>query len=441
MSVDVMDALGTPIEVHVRGPEILRILPRIFPELNEEWLADKGRQAFDGLKYQRLNTILKRLPDGRLKELTWSEGLQEAVTAIKRVQPEEIQARIGSFADVEAIVSLRDLMHRIGAEKIIYTGKNELNHDFRAQYLMGSMIKSLNYVDTLLMVGFNMRTTSPVLNARIRRAVTEKKMKVAVIGPGERLLYQYLHLGNSTKTLNDIANKSHPFSKVLENSKLPMIIVSSDILRRKDGKEIERILYKLCCDYKVINTETKWNGYNVILKSAAEAGAYDIGLTSNLSEEEMKRPIKLVYLLNADDNLEDIPSDAYVIYQGFHGEVGAARADLIFPSAAYTEKNGTYVNTEGRAQYACKTIIPPGEGKPDWEILRALSEELGCTLPYDNLEEVRARIAELAPSIIRVDSLETIAFEDIITKYGAQKAQELKPGILADSIDVSFDYS
>jgi NADH dehydrogenase/NADH:ubiquinone oxidoreductase subunit G len=315
MSVDVMDALGTPIEIHVRGPEILRIVPRIFPEVNEEWLADKGRQAFDGLKYQRLNTILKRLPDGRLKELTWTEGLQEAVNVIKRVQPEEIQARIGSFADAEAIVSLRDLMHRIGAERIIYAGKNELNHDFRAQYLMGSMIKALNYADILLMVGFNMRTISPVLNARIRRAVTEKKMKVAVIGPGERLLYKYLHLGNSTKTLNELANQSHPFSKVLQNSKLPMIMVSSDVLRRKDGKEIESVLHKLCCDYKVINTETKWNGYNVILKSAAEAGAHEIGLTSNLSEEEMKRPIKLVYLLNADDNLEDIPSDAYVIYQ------------------------------------------------------------------------------------------------------------------------------
>lgn len=315
MSVDVMDALGTPIEVDVRGPEIMRILPRVFPELNEEWLSDKGRQAYDGLKYQRLNTILKRLPDGRLKELLWGEGMKEAAEAFKKVKPEQIQARIGSFADAESIIALRDLMHRLGAERIVYTGKNELDHDFRAQYLMGSTIQSINHADTLLMVGFNMRSISPVLNARIRRAVTERKMKVAVIGPGERLLYKYLHLGNSTKTLNEIAKKEHPFSKVLEESKMPMVIVSSDILRRNDGKEIANILHKLCCEHKVINPETKWNGYNVVLKTAAEAGLYELGLNSNLTEEERKQPVKLVYLLNADENLEDIPSDAYVIYQ------------------------------------------------------------------------------------------------------------------------------
>eukprot|EP00826_Nyctotherus_ovalis_P044568 TRINITY_DN4819_c0_g3_i1.p1 TRINITY_DN4819_c0_g3~~TRINITY_DN4819_c0_g3_i1.p1 ORF type:complete len:319 (+),score=58.52 TRINITY_DN4819_c0_g3_i1:872-1828(+) len=315
MSVDVMDALGTPIEVHVRGPELMRILPRVFPEVNEEWLADKGRQAFDGLKYQRLNTILKRLPNGQLQELTWAEGMKEAVRAIKAAQPEEMQARIGPFADVESVVALRDLMHRLGAERIVYSRENDLDHDFRVQYLMGSTIQGIDYADTLLLVGFNMRTTSPVLNARIRRGVTERKMKVAVIGPGERLLYKYLHLGNSTKTLSEIADDKHPFSKVLEDSKTPMVIVSSDILRRKDGKEIANVLHKLCHDYRVVNPETKWNGYNVILKSGGEAGAYDIGLASNLTEEEKKKPVKLVYLLNADDNLDDIPSDAYVIYQ------------------------------------------------------------------------------------------------------------------------------
>ena len=314
-SVDVMDSLITPVEIFSRGPEVMRILPRVFPDVNDEWLADKGRQAFDGLKYQRLNTVLKRLPDGKFKELTWDEGFKEAVKAIRGVNPDEIQARIGPFADAESVVALRDLMHRMGSERIVYSGKNEIDHDFRAQYLLGSSIQGIDYADNLLLVGFNMRSMNPVLNARIRRATMKHGMKVAVIGPGENLLYYYTHLGNSTKTLNEIGDKSHPYCKVLENSKAPMIMVSSDILRRKDGKEIANLLQKICLDYKVINPESKWNGYNVMLKTGAEAGIFDIGIASNLTEEERKKPVKLLYLLGVDDNLENIPSDTFVIYQ------------------------------------------------------------------------------------------------------------------------------
>ena len=311
-----MDALGTPVDIHTRGPEVMRILPRIFPDVNEEWLADKGRQAFDGLKYQRLNTILKRRPDGKMQELTWAEGMQLAVNAFKAVNPDEIQGRVGPFTDVETVVALRDLLHRIGCERLVYS-KNELQHDFRAQYLTATTIKGVSFCDTLLMVGFNLRTTSPVLNARVRKAISERGVKVGVIGPGEDMLYGYTHLGNSTKTLEEIANKKHPFSKELEKAQLPLVMVSSDILRRKDGKEIAKTLHKLCIEHRVIKPEISWNGYSVVLKTAAEAGAYDIGLASNMTPEEKKKPVKLVYLLGVDDDLKDIPSDAFVIYQVF----------------------------------------------------------------------------------------------------------------------------
>ncbi len=292
----------------------MRILPRVFPDVNEEWLSDKGRQAFDGLRYQRLATLLQRRPDGKLQELTWAEGMRLAVNKIRSVQPDEIEGRVGPFTDVETVVALRDLLHRLGCERLRYA-KNDMDHDFRAQYLMGSTIRGVSFCDALLMVGFNLRTTTPVLNARVRKAVTERGLKVGVIGPGENLLYKYTHLGNSTKTIEEIANKKHPYSKVLEEAQLPLIMVSSDILRRKDGKEIAKMLHKLCVAHKVIKPEINWNGFSVVLKTAAEAGAHDIGLASNLTDEERKKPVKLVYLLGVDDDLKDIPSDAFVIYQ------------------------------------------------------------------------------------------------------------------------------
>ncbi len=310
-----MDALGTPIEIYTRGPEIMRILPRPQPDVNDEWVSDKGRQAFDGLKFQRISSPLKRRADGTYDELTWAEAMKETVKALKSVKPEEIEVVIGNLTDVESVVAIRDLMHRMGCERIRYQSGRELPHDFRAQYLMGSHIKGIDYADTLLIVGYNPRTICPVLNARIRKAVVQNGLKVAMIGPGEDILYKYTHLGNSTKTLQDIADGKHPYSKVLAGSKLPMVIVSSDTLRRNDGDEIAKTLCKLCRNHKVIKPEIGWNGYNVMLKSAAEAGIYEIGIGSNLTEEERKTPAKLYYLLGVDENIADIPSDAFVIYQ------------------------------------------------------------------------------------------------------------------------------
>ena len=170
---------------------------------------------------------------------------------------------------------------------------------------MGSKIEGIDHSDLILLIGFNPRTTSPVLNARLRRAAIENKAKIAVIGPGEELLYDYIHLGNSTKTLEDIANDKHPFCKLLKKAKLPMLMVSSNILRGKEGKNIERVLCKICVKNKIIKEKIGWNGYNVVLNSASEAGAYDLGLASNITEEERKKPMKLLYLLGEDDHIDN----------------------------------------------------------------------------------------------------------------------------------------
>eukprot|EP00826_Nyctotherus_ovalis_P011558 TRINITY_DN13000_c0_g2_i17.p1 TRINITY_DN13000_c0_g2~~TRINITY_DN13000_c0_g2_i17.p1 ORF type:complete len:314 (+),score=84.64 TRINITY_DN13000_c0_g2_i17:440-1381(+) len=307
-----MDGLGTPIEVHARK-EVVRIVPQFAFNVNEGWLADKGRQAFDGLNSHRSTKVLKKMTDGSLKAITWEEGLHEATKAIRAVKGDEMKGEIGPFADVEAVIALRDLLHSLGCERIVY-GARELQHDFRCQYLMGSTVRGIDHADAVLAVGVNVKTACPVLNARLRRAALQRNIPIGVIGGGEELLYKYEHLGNSTKTLQEVASGKHPFSKVLKDAKLPLVITSSDILRRKDGADIEKSLMQLCVTHGIVKPEIGWNGYNVLLKSIAEASVYDIGIASNMTEGERAKPVKLLYLLGADYP-QSIPPNCFTIYQ------------------------------------------------------------------------------------------------------------------------------
>nr|CAI40962.1 putative NADH-ubiquinone oxidoreductase 75 kDa subunit [Nyctotherus ovalis] len=435
-SVDVMDGLGTPIEVHA-DKKVVRIVPRFAFNINEGWLADKGRQAFDGLESHRATKVLKRMSDGSLKAITWEEGLHEATKAIRAVKGDEMKGEIGPFADVESVIALRDLLHSLGCERIVYSAR-ELEHDFRCQYLMGSTVRGVDCADAVLLVGVNVKTACPVLNARLRRAALQRKVPIGVIGGGEELSYKYTHLGNSTKTLQEVADGRHPFSKVLKDAKLPLVVTSSDVLRRKDGADVEKVLMRLCAVHGVVKSEIGWNGYNVLLKSIAEASVYDVGIASNTTEEEKANPVKLLYLLGADYP-QSIPPDCFTIYQGLYDDTAAVKAHLVFPSAAFTEKTAIYLNTEGRAQLAQKATSAQGNGKSDWMTLRALSEELGQTLPYDSLEEVRVRGMKLGVRLKKLQHLEPIGFADLVTSYGAGKNAELKPGIIVDSADNYYE--
>jgi NADH dehydrogenase (ubiquinone) Fe-S protein 1 len=318
-SIDIMDSLCTPIEVYTRGAEIMRIFPRVNETINDEWLSDKGRQAFDGLRIQRLTSPLRRRPNGEYEEISWEKLMEILKTEIGKVDGEEMRGIVGPFANVESVVAFRDLMHRLGCERLHYKSlSEEIPHDFRAQYLLGSSIRGVDFADVLVLVGFNPRSLSPILNARIRKAIVQRGLKVAMIGSGDNLFYKYLHLGTSTKTIREIAQKTHPYSKILGNAKFPMIMVNSDSLRRADGPEIMQAIYKICKEYKVLNPQNKWNGLNILPQNSEEAGIYDIGLSSELTEEEKKAPCKLVYSLGADDCINDIPQDAFLIYQVAH---------------------------------------------------------------------------------------------------------------------------
>lgn len=299
---------------------------------------------------------------------------------------------------------------------------------------MNSRITGVDETDLLILVGCNPRSESPVLNARIRKAVGVNGLQVAVIGSAPNLPYNYIHLGNTPQTLKDLAEGNHPFSEKLQKAELPMILLSATALERTDGPAILNYVHKLGETSNVINKKEKWNGINILHSEASRVGALDLGIVPRNDLKDLKP--KVVYLLGADNfRHEEIPEDAFVIYQGHTGDEGAYYADLIIPGASYLEKQGTFVNTDGRPQQTRSAQAPPGFGREDWMILRALSEELGTPLPYDSLDEVRTRIAELAPHLIKFDVIENSGFEEIALKFDPNGETKLNKTPLTDNID------
>lgn len=431
-SIDVLDALGANTQIDTRGAEIKRVLPRVNEDVNEEWIADKGRFSYDGLKTQRLTVPLYRNKEGEFEELDWEEAMAMAAQKLSEVQGEDMSAIIGNFCDVESIVALKDFMNRLDCDNFeVRSDSTKLNADLRSSYIMNSTIRGVEFSDMLLLVGVNPKTEAPVLNARILKAVKHSGLKVALIGTPVDLGYDYIHLGNTAKSLVEIAEGTHPFSARLAGAELPMMMVGSRTLQRKDGEAILSTCHSISKSSPIINKERNWNGFNVLHHESSRVGALDVGVSSEIRPDF--KP-KLVYIMGADDiRTKDIPEDAFVIYQGTHGDEGAYFADLILPGAAYTEKTGTYVNTEGRVQLARLAVTPPGLARNDWEVIRALSEECGVGLPYDNHEELRYRIAELAPHLLKYDHIETSLLGELALETSQGGDINLTP--LSDSVD------
>ncbi|KAM3131755.1 hypothetical protein pb186bvf_016151 [Paramecium bursaria] len=431
-SVDVFDTIIPNIQVDTRGAEVMRVLPRVNEEVNEEWLNDKSRHAFDGLKKQRITLPYYRDAQGNFVDLTWEEALNKAQQQLL-VKGDEIVGVIGEFADIESIVALKDLLNKLDSDNFEIRGKGvpHLNPDFRANYLMNSKITGIEEADVLLLVGTNPKIESPLLNSRILRATRRNNLKVFLIGPPNDLLYNYVHLGNNASIVQEIASGTHPFAQRIKNAKLPLILAGSGIFERADGDAIHNALRTISQNSPVINPQAGWNGFNLLHKELGRLNALELGITPKRSTT----PPKVVILLGTDNNLSpsDIPKDAFVIYIGTHGDEGAYYADLILPGAAYTEKNGTYVSTEGRVQNTRLAVPPPQLAKQDWEIIRALSEVTGQSLSYDTLEELRFRVAELAPHLLKYDYIEPTIFGKFALQQQAQQAIYSTPFV--DSID------
>ncbi|MBU6156677.1 MAG: NADH-quinone oxidoreductase subunit NuoG [Alphaproteobacteria bacterium] len=412
-SVDVMDAVGSAIRVDTRGREVMRILPRVNEDINEEWISDKTRFVWDGLRRQRLDRPYVRR-NGKLQPATWPEAFAAIAERVRATKPERMAALVGDLPSTEAIKALKDLMLSLGVANLDCRQDGaKIGLGPRQGYLFNTTIAGIESADALLLVGTDPRWEAPLINARIRKTWLRGGLKIARLGPAKDLTYAVEDLGNNAATLNEIAAGRHAVFQMLKDAKRPMLIVGQGALSRKDGAAILAACAQIARDTGMIGPggESGWNGFNVLHTAAARVGALDVGFlphkggkdTQGILEGAAKGEIDVLYLLGADEIDTQKLGQAFVIYQGSHGDAGAHRADVILPGAAYTEQHGTYVNTEGRVQLARRAAFPPGDAREDWTILRALSDVLGRKLPYDDLTTLRQQMLNDAPSWSALD--------------------------------------
>jgi NADH-quinone oxidoreductase subunit G len=420
-SVDVMDALGSAIRIDTRGREVMRVLPRINDDVNEEWISDKTRFACDGLRVQRLDQPYVRR-DGKLRPASWREALAAVAEKLKAADPARIGAIAGDLAGAEDMFALKDLMDRLGAKSIDCRQDGaKLNPALgRASYLFNSHIAGIDEADAILLIGTNPRLEAAVLSGRIHTRWRQGGLKVGLIGEQVALTYPYEYLGAGPQTLADVADGQHSFAGVLKDAKRPVVIVGAGAAARPDGAAVLSLASRIART-AMEGKEGAWNAFNVLHTAASRVAGLDLGFVpgqegldaAGIVAAAAKGQLDVLYLLGADEI--DLPASGstFVIYQGSHGDRGAHRADVILPAAAYTEKSATYVNTEGRAQMAERAVFPPGEAKEDWAIIRALSAEVGRTLPYDTLAALRTAMYAKAPQLARLDAVEAAGMEGV----------------------------
>ncbi len=400
-TIDVHDAVGSNIRVDARGREVMRILPRLHEDINEEWISDRTRFSYDGLNRGRLDRpYIRDEQSKKLREASWEEAFAFIAKKLSRIKGENIAALAGDLADVESMMALKDMMSALGSTNLdCRTDGMKIDSAVRSGYIFNSTISGIEQADAILLVGTNPRHEATMVNARIRKAWLEKRVKIGVIGAQADLTYPYEYLGAGPQDLEALMGARGGFAKVLRDAKRPMIIVGAGVFARADGEAVQGLARAAAEKFGAITKE--WNGYNVLHSAASRVGALDIGFVpgkggkdfASIIEGTKDGSIKVLYLLGADEfDSAAIAKKCFVIYQGHHGDHGAMAADVILPGAAYTEKDAMYVNTEGRVQTAKKAVSPPGEAREDWKILRALSAVIGDALPYDSLYQLRTRI-------------------------------------------------
>jgi len=400
-SIDVMDAQGAAIRIDTRGREVMRILPRINEAVNEEWISDKTRQIVDGLKTKRLDRPFLR-ENGKLREAGWQEAFEAIAARVKQAPPGRIGAIAGDLCAVEEMFALRLLMQSLGAVSFdCRQDGSKLDPVFgRASYLFNPTIAGIDAADGLIVVGSNPRKEAPVLNARIRKRWLKGGFPIAVIGDKADLTYDTHYLGAGPETLAGIID--HPPFK----AEKPIVLIGQGALAREDGLAILGLAAKAAQAQGAFNAG--WNGFAILHTAAARVGGLDLSFVpgqGGLDAGSMAKSgaLDVLFLLGADEIA--VEPGAFVVYQGTHGDRGAARADVILPGAAYTEKSGTYVNTEGRVQLADRANFPPGAAREDWAILRALSDGLGHKLPFDSLRALRDNLYAAHPHFAARDDI------------------------------------
>jgi len=417
-TIDVMDAVGSNIRVDARGREVLRILPVLHEDINEEWIADKSRFVWDGLRRQRLDKPYIR-KEGKLAPASWDEALSLAAEKLNGASKEKIAALVGDLVPTEAVKALKDLMTAIGTPHMDCRQDNakigaKTGAGDRRSWLFNTGIAGLEQADAILLVGTNPRAEAPMINARLRKIwLNDLGVKIGLIGEQKDLSFDYDYLGAGPETLSALARGEGAYFDVLKSAKNPAVIIGMGALAREDGAALLNLTAGLADKVGAIRGD--WNGFNVLHTAAGRAGALDLGFLPGEGGKDFagildacaNGGMDVVYNLGADEFNAKQVKDAFIIYQGSHGDAGARHADVVLPGAAYTEQNAIYVNTEGRAQLAHRAAFPPGEAREDWAIIRALSDRVGKTLPYDDLFALRQAMIEDAPSLAQIDQLGT----------------------------------
>ena len=406
-SIDVMDAVGSAIRVDTRGREVMRIMPRLNEEINEEWISDKTRFIWDGLKTQRLDRPYIR-KSGKLVPATWSQAFSAIAKKVKATTGKKIGAIAGDLVGVEEMFAAKTLLESLGSKSFDcrQTGATLDPSNGRASYLFNATIEGIEDADAILLIGTNPRKEAALINARIRKAwrASEGKLPIGFIGEAADLTYDVTYLGAGPKSLSETVSGKSAFGKKFSKAKRAIVIVGQGALTRADGTAV------LANAAALAGKSAKgWNGLSILHTSASMVGGLDIGFVpakGGVSAEKMGR-LDVLFNLGADEI--DIKGKAFKVYIGSHGDKGAHTADVILPGATYTEKSAIYVNTEGRAQMTARAAFPPGDAREDWAIFRALSDALGSKLPFDNLNELRAHLFKAHPHLA---ALGDIAVDD-----------------------------
>ena len=397
-TIDVFDAMGSSIRVDTRGKSVLRVLPRLNDEVNEEWISDKSRFAIDGLSKQRLDKPYIRKQDV-IDSTDWNTALNSIIYELNERSMKNSIALSGKFSDIETLYSAKSFLNSIGSD--LYDSRFD-NAQFipgnRNSYLFNSSIQEIDNADAILLVGSNPRWEAAVLNSRIRKAYINNDCKIGLIGPSVNLTYKYTHLSNDISYLNKILKNVSDFSKVLESAKKPLIIIGTSAINYEEGAEVLKICSEISSKYNISNEN--FIGLNILQQDISRVGALDLGFYNNKFDknwavkikEEVEKNKPVVFLLGLDDIDFSILKGAFVVYIGHHGDSGAHIADVILPAPAFPEKSSTFVNMEGRVLQTTKCFHPIGDSKDEWKIFRALSNEINKNLNFNNLEELRIEI-------------------------------------------------
>ena len=415
-SIDVMDAVGSNIRIDARGNEVMRILPRLNEAVNEEWISDKTRFSYDGLNAQRIDRPYLR-QKGKLVPATWDDAMDALMKRLGKSEGKNIAAIAGDVADCESIFLLKILLEALGSPHMDCRQDGaKLETESRGQYLFNSTIAGIDEADACLLIGVNPRHDAPIINARLRKRSLNGDFPIALLGPQIDLTYDYEHLGDSIASFEQLAANKLDFAKRFKKAKKPMLIIGQEVLTRSDAAAIMGLISEFSAKAKLVTKD--WNGINILHKAASRVGALDLEFVpqnkgkdvSGILRASATQKLDLLFLLGADEiDTEKCGTRnkaSFTVYIGSHGDKGASCADIVLPATAYTEKDATYVNTEGRVQYTHLAALPPGQAKEDWRIIAGILYRLDAKHMVTNIEDVRDAMAARFPVFANTETIE-----------------------------------